>query len=164
MRWSCRNYRALLPGYIQRELTPPQRARVSRHLNGCANCYVAYIEQKQLVHELTFSLPRVGALPAAHAPRLDSIRASVMAEMAHPKPRVTLYPARYSVVVLLLMFALLLPWSMRGQAFALPTPPQPEAATPSGTAVVAEPATDPATLTATLQANYAPSIGATDTP
>ena len=59
MSFTCRHCRALLPGYIQRELTPKQRAWVSRHLNDCADCYVAYMEQRQLVRELQRQ-------PAAH--------------------------------------------------------------------------------------------------
>ncbi len=165
MRWSCRQYRVLLPGYVERELTPKQRERVSRHLSACAECYEAYAEQRQITRELTTSLPRVGARDAAgQAPRLDKIRAGVMAEMRQPKPPIRLDHARYSLVVLMLMVTLLLPWSMRGQAFSLPTPPQPEQTTPQGTPVVYVPSTDAVTLTATLQANYAPLPGATETP
>lgn len=160
MRTTCRHCRALLPGYINRELTPPQRARVSRHLNSCAECYVAYIEQRQLVQELATSVPRIGGEP----PRLDKMRAAVMAEMAAPnRTKARLDYARYSMAALVLMLAVLLPWSMRAHPFALPTPPQPETVTPSGTAVAALP-TETATLTATLQSNYAPVPGATETP
>lgn len=162
MRWSCRQYRALLPGYIDRELSPKQREKFSRHLSTCAECYVAYTQQRQIVHELALSLPRVGAATAA--PRLDKIRAGIMSEMRQPKPPLRLYQARYSLVALLLIMTLLLPWSMRGQVFSLPTPPQPERIIPSGTPVVALPTAQAATLTATLQANYAPSTGATETP
>ncbi|MFN8565370.1 MAG: zf-HC2 domain-containing protein [Anaerolineae bacterium] len=70
MRTTCRHCRALLPGYINRELTPPQRARVSRHLNSCAECYVAYIEQRQLVQELDQRAAHRG-----EPPRLDKMRA-----------------------------------------------------------------------------------------
>lgn len=166
MRYSCRHCRTLLPGYIQRELSPKERERVSLHLNSCAACYVVYTEQRQLMNELAFSVPRIGA----GAPRLDKMRAAVMAEMqrpAAPAPRVRLYQARYSLAALVLMVALLLPWSMRAHSFPLPTPPQPETLAPQGTAVAALP-TETFTLTATLQPNYAPATpsatGATDTP
>lgn len=167
MRSTCRQCRELLPGYIQRELTPKQRERVSRHLTSCPECYVVYSDQRQLVRELTNSLPRLGS----DAPRLDKMRAAVMAEMARPAaPRARLDQARLGLVALILVATLLLPWSMRSRSFALPTPPQPETLTPQGTAVVALP-TETATLTATLQTNYAPfraspaaNIGATDTP
>lgn len=161
MRTSCRQCRALLPGYINRELTPKQRARVSRHLSACAECYGAYIEQRQLVNELFTSVPRIGGTPAP----LDKIRVAVMAEMAAPPVRPQrLNQARYSMVALALVIALLLPWSMRAHSFSLPTLPQPEAVTPQGTAVVAVMPTEAATLTATLQSNYAPAPGATETP
>jgi anti-sigma factor RsiW len=164
MRLSCRQCRKLLPGYIGRELTPRQRERVSRHLNTCAECYVALAEQRQLVHELTYSLPRIGA----SEPRLDKIRAGIMADMRQPEPsksgraRLMRTQARYSFAALVLMIALLLPWSIQSRAFALPTPPQPETTTPQGTPVVLASATEEApTLTATLVSNYAP---ATPTP
>ena len=167
MRSACRQCRELLPGYIHRELTPKQRERVSRHLTICPGCYVAYTEQRQLVRELAYSLPRLGG----DAPRLDKMRAAVMAEMERPAPpRLRLDQARYGLVALILMTALLLPWSMRQRSYPLPTPPQPETITPQGTAVVAVP-TETATLTATLQSNYAPpsvaneaTAAATDTP
>jgi len=164
MRFSCRQCRALLPGYIQRELSPKQRAFVSRHLNGCAECYVFYTTQQQLERELSFSVPRIGG-----APRLDKMRAAVMAEMKQPaakaKSQAKMYQARYSLAALILMIALLLPWSIQNHTFALPTPPQPERGTPQGTAVVAMlPTPEAATLTATLQSNYAPLPDGTDTP
>jgi anti-sigma factor RsiW len=165
MRWSCKQYRALLPGYIERELSPQQRERVSRHLNACPDCYVAYIEQRHISRELANSLPRVGAATGS-APRFDLIRAAVMAEVHQPKRQPRLVDARFSIAALLLVVALLLPLSVRERVFALPTPtqPQPEYTAVQGTAVAAAPATDTVTLTATLQANYAPVIGATDTP
>lgn len=164
MRSSCRQCRALLPGYIARELSPTQRAHVSRHLTSCAECYVAYVEQRHLVQELAASVPRIGsAVLAAQPPRLDKIRAAVMAEMAAPaRPKGRLDRARYGAVALVLMFTVLLPWSMRTRSFALPTPP--EAVVPQGTAVAAALPTETATLTATLQSNYAPMPGATEAP
>jgi anti-sigma factor RsiW len=160
MRISCRQCRKLFPGYIGRELTPKQRERVSRHLNTCAECYVVYSEQRQLIHELSYSLLRLGT----QAPRLDKIRAGIMAEMRQPEQsksghqsRLIRTQARYSLAALVLMLALLLPWSIQSRAFALPTLPQPETITPQGTPVVFASATESApTLTATLQSNYAP--------
>ncbi|HVU10763.1 MAG TPA: zf-HC2 domain-containing protein [Phototrophicaceae bacterium] len=161
---SCRECRVLLPGYIQRDLTPKQRERVSRHLNTCSECYAAYEEQRVIVRELAINLPRIGS---DHAP-LDQIRAAVMAEIAQPKPprRTARLQARYSVAVLVLMVMLLLPWTFRSYAAEPPpTQPRPENATPSATVMVVASATEAAnTLTATLQSNYAPISGATDTP
>ncbi len=159
MRTTCRQCRALLPGYIQRELTPEQRERVSRHLTACADCYVAYVEQRDMIRELAISLPRVGS----DQPRLDRIRAGVMAELAHPKPPPHRYPTRYGLVALALVMALLLPMTFHSYAAELPTQPRPETVTPQGTGAAATP-TETVTLTATLQSNYAPAPGATDTP
>jgi hypothetical protein len=64
--------------------------------------------------------------------------------------------ARYTFAALILMLALLLPWSIQSRAFALPTLPEPETLTPQGTPIVALPTEAAPTLTATLQSNYAP--------
>ncbi|MEO8397921.1 MAG: hypothetical protein ABI700_33315 [Chloroflexota bacterium] len=126
-----------------------------------------YTQQQQLERELSFAVPRLGGAP----PRLDKMRAVVMAEMARPaaKPKsqmqsqARLYQARYSLAALILMIALLLPWSIQNHSFSLPTPPQPEKTLAQGTAVVVL-ATYTPTLTATVQANYAPLPDGTDTP
>ncbi len=167
MSFTCRHCRALLPGYIQRELTPKQRVWVSRHLNECDECYVACMEQRQLVRELSTSIPRIGT--RGESPPFDALRAAVLAQVAQPgKParsmqRMGVDYARYSIAVLLLVVVLLLPLSTRGRTFNVPTPPTPDQSLPQGTAVAALPA-ESATLTATLQPNYAPFLGATDTP
>ena len=167
MGFSCRQCRALLPGYIHRELSPRQRSFVSRHLSGCAKCYGVYTAQQQLERELAFAVPRIGE--RGMPPRLDKMRAAVMAEMARPaaKPKTSphLTQARYSLslAAIILMIALLLPWSIQNHSF-VPTQPRPEKVTPQGTAVIAMPITETATLTATMQSNYAPLPDGTDTP
>lgn len=167
MSFTCRHCRALLPGYIQRELTPKQRAWVSRHLNECDECYVAYRTQQQLVRELRSGIPRIGT--RGESPPFDAMRAAVLARVAQPSQptrsmqRMGVDYARYSIAVLLLVVVLLLPLSTRGQTFSVPTPPTPDKSIPQGTAVAALPA-ESVTLTATLQPNYAPYFGATDTP
>ena len=161
MRMSCRECRELLPGYIQRELSPKQRERVSRHLSACSECYAVYVGQRVVVRELAISVPRIGG----DHPPLDRIHSAVMSELATPKAQHSgLYHARYSLAALVLMVSLLLPWTFRSYASAPPTPPRPENVTPQGTAVISSPPTEAATLTATLQANYAPLVGVTETP
>ncbi len=159
----CKQCRVLLPGYIQRELAPQQRAQVSRHLNVCADCYAVYMDQRQLVRELSINVPRIGIDTSPH---LERIKLAVMADLVRPqKPPVRTYQqARYSLAALLLVIALLVPLTMRSHSFELPTPPRPAMLTPEGTAVAAIFATETATLTATIQTNYAPVSGSTDTP
>ena len=144
MRFSCRQCRALLPGYIQRELSPKQRTLVRAHLTSCAECYVVYMTQQQLERELSFSVPRMGGAPppgenacrrhgGGDAPCRE-------AESTHSTKGETLSGTLQSeLAALMLMIALLLPWSIRNHSFSLPTPPQPEKVTPQGTAVVALP-------------------------
>ena len=160
MRLTCRQCRALLPGYIQRELTPKQRERVSLHLSACSECYGVYTAQREIVRELAISVPRIGS----DHPPLEEMRAAVMAEMARPRVHRPLDQARYSLVALALVVALLLPVTFRTYSAPLATQQRPINATPQGTLVIAVPTTETATLTATLQSNYAPLVSATDTP
>ncbi len=168
MSLTCRPYRALLPGYIQRELSPQQRARVARHLDECAECYAAYMDQRQLVRDLSVSIPRIGT-QRDELPPFEMIRAAVLARTVSPVQPATVGRdlqvtyGRYSLAVLLMVVVLLLPLSMHSQTFNVPTQPTPEKTIAQGTAVAVLPA-ESTTLTATLQPNYAPILGATDTP
>ena len=160
MHMGCRECRGLLSGYIQRELSPKQRERVSRHLSACSDCYAVYVGQRDVARELAINMPRLGS----EHPPLDKIRAAVMVELAQPKTHTGLYQARYSLAALVLMVTLLLPWTFRSYASAPPTQPRPENVTPQGTTVISSAPTEAVTLTATLQSNYAPIVGVTDTP
>ncbi len=157
---SCRVCREHLPGYISRELTTAARSQVAEHIQTCNACYAVYVHQRELSSELSRTLPGLGS----PLPSLERIWAGVEAEMRAPKRQsISLEQARYSLAVVLLVIALLLPWSIRAHQFNLPTPPTPAALnTPSTPAVVSAKTTSE--ITPPVQPNHAPVRGATDTP
>jgi anti-sigma factor RsiW len=151
-----------LPGYIHRELAPELRAQIGAHLDRCVGCYAVYREQRALASELAETIPLVGR----GAPPLERIWNAVQADVRHPKRAVIRHDqARYSLIVLILLAALLIPWSARGELSILPTPPTPAASSPQGTEVAySSETTLSQNLTPPLRVNYAPQAGATDTP
>ncbi len=161
---TCRTCRQYIPGYLQRDLPPSLRAEVAEHLQDCDACYALSVQQRDFSRELTHSLPSVGSSVSG----LDRIWSAVQADMAHPRREpAALDRARYGIVALIFVIALLLPWTVRGQRLALPTPPTPAVSTPRGTPVGVAFAPYTITfssLTPQLQSNNAPELGATDTP
>lgn len=158
---TCRVCREHLPGYIARELSHAARSQVAAHIQTCDTCYAAYVKQRELGGELARTLPALGG---AH-PRLDQIWAGVQADMRQPKRQpIRQEQARYSIAVLLLVIALLLPWSMRSSAFTLPTPPTPAGLATPSTPVAAVFARYTLDLTPPALSNHAPEMGATNTP
>lgn len=166
---SCRDCRSHLAGYIHRELPPKTRERVARHVNQCPACYRLYAEQRDLARELSISLPLVGR---AGDTRLDRIWSAVQVEMAAPSALPRRRSLHYSVVALLLALALIAPAMLAAPrlmpsgarvALAVPTQPRPDVLI-----MPAETPTVSAALTAaaqpSIQSNYAPAAGVTDTP
>lgn len=161
---TCRTCREHLPGYFDRDLSPKLRAEVAEHLQNCDACYAASVQQRDLSRELARSLPTLGSPVSG----LDRIWSAVQADMAQPRREPELLEkARYSVVALIFIIALLLPWTVRGHRLALPPPPTPAISTPKGTPVGVAFAPYTITfssLTPPIQSNNAPELGATDTP
>ena len=156
---SCRICREHLPGYISRELSTAARSQVAAHIQTCDACYAVYVQQRNLSSELARTIPALGN----PLPRFDRIWAGVEADLRQPKRQpMRLDQARYTMIVLLLMIALLLPWSIRAQQFNLPTPPTPAALNTPATPIAISMAKY--TLEVTPQSNHAPIRGATDTP
>lgn len=161
---TCRTCRNHLPAYLHRELPPKLRAEVAEHLQDCDACYALSVQQRDLSNDLSRSLPAFGSPVSG----LDRIWSAVQADMAQSRrePEV-LEKVRYSIVALIFVLALLLPWTVRGQRLTLPTPPTPAVSTPRGTPVGVAFAPYTITfssLTPPIQSNNAPELGATDTP
>ncbi|HYO89948.1 MAG TPA: zf-HC2 domain-containing protein [Candidatus Limnocylindrales bacterium] len=126
---NCRECRALLPAYLDRELTTAVRSRVAAHLDGCDRCHADYVRQRELAAGLRTDLPGLG--------RLDPVRAgalwtAVQTDLVAPR-RVALpfSQGRMSLAVLLMAAALVLPWLVstgRLSAQPLPLPPTPVSA------------------------------------
>lgn len=157
----CRVCREHLPGYISRELSPAARSQVAAHIETCDACYAAYVQQRELTSELTRTLPELGGA----RPRLDHIWAGIEADIRQPKrTTIKLDQARYSLAVLLLMIALLLPWTIRSHQFSLPTPPTPDVVNTPSTPVAISLVKAVDEITPPVQPNHAPVMGATDIP
>ncbi len=129
----CSDCRHKMIAYLDSELTPQVRRRMTQHIQQCPMCYTVYIQQRDVAHELAYALPLVGR---ATRPRYDKMWAAIQANMARKSSRQR-YHARYGLAALALILALLLPWTV-GQPrmaalAALPTQPSP-AATASRTA------------------------------
>lgn len=117
------------------ELPPRARQRVDQHLNQCSSCAAFYVAQRQLVRDLEQTLPQIAR---TSTPQLNRIWADIQADMT--RPRIIARPqTRYGVAALILMLALLLPWSMDKQRGALALPLQPiPAVSLTGTPVSAD--------------------------
>jgi hypothetical protein len=124
--FTCRECRALLPAYIDRELTPAARSHVSAHLDACDRCHADYTRQRALAADLRAGLPALGRLDTA---RTGLLWSAVQSELAVPRrAALPVGQARMSLVVLLMAAALLLPWLVsagRLAALSLPLPPTP---------------------------------------
>ncbi|NDJ60114.1 MAG: zf-HC2 domain-containing protein [Chloroflexi bacterium] len=171
---ACNHCRSHLIGYINRELTPAARRRVAEHLDSCPACYSVYLRKRDAAHELANGLTLIGR---SDAPQLGDIWNAVQSGMAGPRRRPWQFQKQHSLVVLLLIIGLLLPWSFtqRQVVLAVPVPPTPRDTqitqhTPSSTGFVAlEPAATAAapstanpggTMTPRVESNYAPLPGA----
>jgi anti-sigma factor RsiW len=123
---TCRDCRALLPVYLDRDLPRPDRSNVAAHLESCARCRAEYARQRDLQAGLRADLPGLG--------RLEPSRASVLWQAVQGElhtPRRVAWPIsqrRMSALVALLALALVLPWLLspeRLSALSLPLPPTP---------------------------------------
>ncbi len=178
--YTCRRCRADIPAYIHRELPPRRRRRVHLHLNGCAACYAFYRNLRDVDAELRATIPLIGI---ADAPQLAQVWRGIQAEMRPQRPAYGHWRMRYSLAMVVLVLAVILPWRFSAeQVRALPTQPTPRVQTDTTEAIVshvvvmatpdASRDTEPAPLatnderaeTPAIVRNDAPKIIATDTP
>jgi anti-sigma factor RsiW len=121
---NCKNCQHHITAYLHGELSSRVRQRMARHLQTCPLCYSVYIQQRETQRELVYYVPLIGQ---EIRPRYDKMWASIQADLSRPQqPR---YQMRYGLAALMLLLALLLPWTMgqRSTALAaLPTQPSPE--------------------------------------
>jgi anti-sigma factor RsiW len=125
---NCRDCRALLPRYLDRDLPRTDRSQVAAHLDSCARCHAEYGRLRRLHTDLSADLPGLG--------RLDPNRASLLWQAVQGElraPRRADWPIgqrRMSALIALLACALVLPWLLspgRLSARSLPLPPTPAA-------------------------------------
>lgn len=102
---ACRYYHSKLDAFVDGRLSPRARRRLARHMDHCPACYRAYTRRRDLQQDLRQTVPLVGR---DHAPDFDRIWGAVRTEL--PQPRRPQF--RYGVAVLLLLLALLVPFTM----------------------------------------------------
>lgn len=160
--FSCRECRALLPAYVDRELSAAERRLVAGHLDTCERCHAAWVRQRNLAAGLRAGLPGMG--------RLEPARAGALWQAVHHElmtPRRMALPfsqRRMSLLVLLVAAALVLPWLLspgRLAARSLPLPPTPASAdalaTDTPVSFAAAPTSlDPLLITPPAAPEYAP--------
>jgi anti-sigma factor RsiW len=124
MMMTCKNCQYHMTAYLDGELSPPARQRMTQHIQVCPVCYTVHSQQRDLQRDLAYDVPLIGQ---ENRPRYDKMWASIQADMSRPKqPR---YQMRYGLAALMLLVALLLPWTIGRQSkalAALPTQPSPE--------------------------------------
>ena len=64
---TCRDCRADLPAYLDRDLPRADRSRVAAHLESCSRCHAEYCRLRDLQRDLHADLPGLGRLDANRA-------------------------------------------------------------------------------------------------
>lgn len=128
LKITCRECRAQLPAYLDRDLPRESRSQVAAHLDRCDRCHAEYARQRDLLTGLRIDLPALGLLEPSRA---GALWASVQGELRAPRRMaLPLSQRRMSMLALLLAAALVLPWLLspgRLSALSLPLPPTPAA-------------------------------------
>lgn len=142
---SCRYTRSRMTLYINGELPPHVRRRITQHLDTCATCSARYVRERELTQQLKSRLVYVGQ---PGAPQLRRLWSKIQADMyggSMPRPAYRrIYSARYGLVALGFVLVLLVPLTLgnRNVPYNVPLPPAPELSaaateTPYGTRSVA---------------------------
>lgn len=133
----CKYCQSRLVAYIHNELPLKQRREVAQHLDTCETCYAVYLQQQDLVHELTVAVPRVGA--GSHKADFKAVWMAMHNRAEHTKSSSSSYSVRYGLAALVVTLLFLIPLTMGGHNITLAAPPTQPApltlrATPSSTA------------------------------
>jgi anti-sigma factor RsiW len=113
----CHYTRPRLDAFIDGELSPRVRRRVAQHLDRCPHCDRRYIQRRALRRELQRALPLVGhAVEPDYAALWQGIR-SELPRRTPPRK------FRYGLVMMMIMLALVVPFTM-GNGRVTQTPPQ----------------------------------------
>lgn len=143
---NCHYCQAHLQAYIDGELSPKARRRISQHLDRCTACYNVYAQRRDLSRELQQAIPLVGQ---RGAPNFKQMWGAIQAELPQPQPRH--FHARYGLALLAFTLMLIVPFTMghRDISRMPPSPPAPELLEKRETPDVTEPVAL-ATVTASI--------------
>ena len=141
-------------------LSPKMQRRVGQHLDTCPVCYAAYLAQRDLSSELSASLTRIGQ---PSVPQLGRMWSAIQTDIQRPRPVPRRSTGRYGVALLILVLALLLPWSLDQQPVVRAIPNHPVAPASTADVTAAPTLVAMATPVATVNSTYA-KIPAAETP
>ena len=133
----CKFYQRQIDSYLDKTLNVRARRRLARHLDVCAACYRAYAQRRNLRRDLQGAVVLVGT---HYQPDFDRMWAAIRTELPQPHYQT---PFRYGLAVLMLLLALLVPFTMgnRDLVRTLPEQPKPQldpaTETPIGSQMVA---------------------------
>jgi anti-sigma factor RsiW len=126
---TCKFYQRQIDAYLDKTLNMRARRRLARHIDECPSCYRAYAQRRDLRRDLESAVSLVGR---HHEPDFDRMWGTIRAELPQPRYQTQF---RYGLVGLMLLLALLVPFTMGNRDLARHVPDQPK------------PHTDPATET-----------------
>jgi hypothetical protein len=131
---SCDECQEQLLAFIHKTEAPLMRRRVSRHLDYCAACYALYLDELDLMRNLSRNIPLIGQ---QNRPDFAQVWNAVQADLQKPKLAVPQFQCRYGVAMFALVLVLLVPLMLGNHHLRLdelPTPPAPITHnTPNGT-------------------------------
>ena len=149
---NCHTCQSKLVPYLHRQLSPRMQRRVGAHIDSCPVCYAAYLSQRELASDLSAGLTRLGQ---PNAPQLSRMWSAIQADIDRPRPVARRSAGRYGVVLLMLLAALLLPWSLDKQPVVLAVPDQPPAPVSTAEVTGAPTLVAMATPVVTVNSTYA---------
>lgn len=120
---NCKNCQYHMAAYLHGELSQRVRHNITQHIQACRLCYACYVQQREMQRDLEYYVPLIGQ---ETTPRYARMWASIQADLSRPKHQRS--QIRFGLAALMLMLALVLPWTMgqRSTALAaLPTQPSP---------------------------------------
>jgi len=156
----CKLYQRQIDAYLDKRLSPRARRRLARHIDDCPGCYRAYAQRRDLRRDLQANVPLVGR---HHNPDFDRMWGTIQAEL--PQPRYPQMSFRYGLAALMLLLALVVPFTMGNRDLAHTPPDQPQPYTdiatetpPGGQAIAAATLAAPATHESDLELATPPTL------
>jgi len=118
---ACKLCQRQIDSYLDRTLSLHARRQMAQHIDECPACYRTYVQRRDLRRELQRSVPLVGR---HHHPDFDRMWGAIQAELPQPRYQTSF---QYGLVALMLLLALLVPFTMdnRDLVRALPDQPRP---------------------------------------
>jgi anti-sigma factor RsiW len=124
MFFRCRYTQARMTAYLNGELLPKARRRVTRHLDVCSTCSAYYVREREVKRDLERHVRLVGQ---PQGPQLQKLWMAIQQEINPPAAQRRTNPASYGFAALVLILMLLVPATLgnRNVPFSLEPRPAP---------------------------------------